>query len=82
VREIVEAVRAVTGRPIPTVDAPPRAGDPAALVAKVDRAANVLGWRARRGDLRQIVGDAWAWKQRAKASVTQLAAKDLGAPLK
>ncbi len=82
VREIVEAARAVTGRTIATVDAPPRAGDPAALVAKVERAANVLGWRARRADLRLIVGDAWAWKQRAPASVTQRAAKDLGAPLK
>src|SRR4029079_17888705 len=65
VREIVEVARAVTGRPIATVDAPPRAGDPPALVAKVERAATVLGWRAKRTGLERIVGDAWAWKQRA-----------------
>ncbi len=66
IREVVEVARRVTGRPIATVDAPPRAGDPAALVAKVDRAANVLGWRAKRSDLSRIVSDAWAWKLRAE----------------
>lgn len=66
VREIVEVARRVTGRPIATHDAPPRAGDPAALVAKVDRAAKVLGWRATRSDLTRIVSDAWAWKLRAE----------------
>lgn len=66
VREIVEVARTVTGRPIAAVDAPPRAGDPAVLVAKVERAAQVLGWRATRSDLTRIVGDAWAWKQRAE----------------
>jgi UDP-glucose 4-epimerase len=66
VREIVEVARAVTGRPIATVDAPPRAGDPATLVAKVERAARVLGWRATRTELTRIVGDAWAWKLRAE----------------
>jgi UDP-glucose 4-epimerase len=66
VREIVEVARRVTGRPIATHDAPPRAGDPPALVAKVERAANVLGWRATRSDLTRIVSDAWAWKLRAE----------------
>lgn len=66
VREIVVAARAVTGRPIATVDAPTRAGDPAVLVAKVDRAERVLGWRAKRTELSRIIGDAWTWKQRAK----------------
>lgn len=80
VQEIIDAARAVTGRPVTAVDAPPRAGDPAVLVAKVERAAKVLGWHARRSDLRRIVGDAWAWKQRAPASGTLIAAKDLGAP--
>jgi len=80
VREIVEVARAVTGLPIATVDAPPRAGDPAVLVANVERAARVLGWRAKRAALARIVGDAWAWKRRAPASASLLSAKDLGAP--
>ncbi len=66
VREIVDVARAVTGRPIKAVDAPPRAGDPPVLVAKVERAARVLGWRAKRTELARIVGDAWAWKLRAE----------------
>jgi UDP-glucose 4-epimerase len=66
VREIVDVARSVTGRAITTVDAPPRAGDPAVLVAKVERAARVLGWRAKRTELTRIIGDAWAWKLRAE----------------
>ena len=66
VRELIEVARTVTGRPITAVDAPPRAGDPPTLVAKVDRAAKVLGWRATRTDLSRIIGDAWAWKLRAE----------------
>jgi UDP-glucose-4-epimerase GalE len=66
VREVIASVERVTGRPVPAVEAPPRAGDPAELVAKVERAAKVLGWRARRTELDAIVGDAWAWKLQAK----------------
>lgn len=64
VREVVGAVRRVTGRPVPVVEAPPRSGDPAELVAKVERARQVLGWTAKRTDLDVIVADAWAWKLR------------------
>jgi len=35
-------------------------------VAKVSRAAELLGWRATRTELREIVADAWAWKTRAQ----------------
>jgi UDP-glucose-4-epimerase GalE len=80
VRAIVEAARAVTGRTIATVDAPVRAGDPPTLVAKVDRAARVLGWRAKRTDLARIVGDAWAWMLRAPASVRPPGLDALGGP--
>jgi UDP-glucose 4-epimerase len=65
VREVVHAVERVTGRPVATIEAPARAGDPAELVAKVERAARILGWKARRSDLDTIVADAWAWKLRA-----------------
>jgi UDP-glucose 4-epimerase len=64
VREVVEAARRVTGKPIPTVDAPVRAGDPAELVAKVERAAKILGWKAKRADLGAIVEDAWRARQK------------------
>lgn len=66
VREVVASARKVTGKPIPIVEAEPRAGDPAELVAKVDRAKNALGWQPKRTDLDTIVADAWAWKQKAQ----------------
>lgn len=66
VREVVHAVERVTGREVPVTEAPPRAGDPAELVAKVERAERVLGWKARRTELDAVVADAWAWKLRAK----------------
>jgi UDP-glucose-4-epimerase GalE len=67
VREIKDAVERVTGKPVPVVESPRRAGDPAVLVAKVDRAASVLNWRAERTDLDSIVRDAWSWKIRPKS---------------
>jgi len=63
VREIVEAARRVTGRPVPTVERPRRPGDPPELVAAVGRAATVLGWRALRSSLDEILESAWRWHQ-------------------
>jgi UDP-glucose 4-epimerase len=62
VREVVEAVRGVTGRPVPTSDRERRAGDPAVLVASNAKAAEVLGWHPER-DLRSMVADAWAFTE-------------------
>src|SRR2546430_10052119 len=45
VLEVIEAGRAVTGHPIPTVVAPRRSGDPAVLVASSEAAGRALGWR-------------------------------------
>jgi UDP-glucose-4-epimerase GalE len=60
VREVVAAVESVAGRPVPTDEAPRRAGDPPVLVADSSRAGALLGWRAR-ADLTKIVEDAWRW---------------------
>jgi UDP-glucose 4-epimerase len=59
VREVIEAVRRVTGREIPEVTAGRRTGDPAVLVASAQRAHRLLGWRPSRADLDAIVADAW-----------------------
>jgi len=60
VREVVDAVARIGGRPVPTIDAGRRAGDPAAIWADPSRAAAVLGWRAQHG-LEAIVETAWSW---------------------
>ncbi len=49
----------MTGRPIPTIAAPRRPGDPAVLVASAERARARLGWRPARADLASIIRDAW-----------------------
>ncbi|WP_149359892.1 UDP-glucose 4-epimerase GalE [Lolliginicoccus suaedae] len=59
VREVIDACRRVTGRGIPAIDSPRRAGDPAVLIASSDRAMSELGWKPQRTDLDTIVGDAW-----------------------
>jgi UDP-glucose 4-epimerase len=60
VREVVAAVEQATGRTIEVVEAPRRAGDPAAVWADARKAEAVLGWRARRG-LDEIVDSAVRW---------------------
>jgi UDP-glucose 4-epimerase len=60
VREIVAAVRRVTGRSVPVRVERRRPGDPPCLVADVGRAAAELGWKAEIG-LDDIVTSAWTW---------------------
>ena len=59
VRQVVDAVRRISGRDFPVVEQPRRAGDPATLVADVARAKAVLGWQAQHSTLETIVRDAW-----------------------
>jgi len=67
VREVVEVCRRVTGREIPVVAGPRRAGDPAALVADPSRANRDLGWEPRFTTLEPIVETAWRWMTRRGA---------------
>ncbi|MFD0685471.1 UDP-glucose 4-epimerase GalE [Actinomadura fibrosa] len=60
VRAVIDVCREVTGREIPVVVGPRRAGDPAVLVASSDRIQSRLGWKPER-DLRAMVEDAWTF---------------------
>jgi len=63
VREVIDTVREVTDRDVPSrVDAR-RAGDPPRLVADASKVAAALGWAPRHSDLHAIVASAWAWHQ-------------------
>src|SRR3954463_10457125 len=64
VQEVVDAVRKVTGHPIPVEVGSRRAGDPAQLVAASDRIRADLGWTPKHTDLAGIVRDAWELTQR------------------
>jgi UDP-glucose 4-epimerase len=59
VQQVVDAVREVTGHPVPVEVGARRAGDPARLVASSDRIRGDLGWAPRHTDLTGIVRDAW-----------------------
>jgi len=61
VKEMIEAVREVTGRDFPVQVTPRRAGDPAVLIASSDKARSVLGWKPSRDNLQDIIGSAWTW---------------------
>jgi UDP-glucose 4-epimerase len=43
---------------------PPRAGDPARLVADPSRAKAALGWEPMVSDLNSIMRSAWSWRLR------------------
>ena len=61
VRQVIDAARKVTRHPIPAMETPRRAGDPAKLVASSDKAKRVLGWRPEHESLEEIIDSAWSW---------------------
>lgn len=69
VREVIEAVRRVTGHPVPVVAGARREGDPPVLVADARAARLALGWQPRYADLDTIVAHAWAWERRRAAAL-------------
>jgi UDP-glucose 4-epimerase len=64
VLEVIAAVRRASGRDFPIEIGDRRAGDPAALVANVDRIRATLDWRPQFADLDTIVTHALAWERR------------------
>lgn len=61
VRQVIDTCRKVTGHPIPAIESPRRAGDPAVLIASSTRAIEELGWNPTRSQIEHIVQDAWAF---------------------
>jgi UDP-glucose-4-epimerase GalE len=65
VRDILKAIAAETGREVPHVIKPRRAGDPTYLVADPSAAREVLKFSPQHSDLATIIRTAWAWHQKA-----------------
>jgi len=63
VREVIDSVQRVTGKPVKVEDFPRRPGDPAVLVASSEKITKELGWEPKFTELDQIIGSAWAWHQ-------------------
>jgi len=55
VREIIEAVKRISGRDFPVEIAPRRPGDPPKLIASSQKARELLGWAPTHSDLETII---------------------------
>jgi UDP-glucose 4-epimerase len=63
VLEVIRAVEKVTGKPVPHVIAPRRAGDPPALYADSSKAQRELNWTIQFPAIESIVATAWKWHE-------------------
>ena len=63
VKEVVETVRRVSGKDFKVRFVPRRPGDPASIVANVDKIRDQLGWRPAFDKLDAIVAQALAWER-------------------
>jgi UDP-glucose 4-epimerase len=73
VREVIEAARNVTAKPIPIIESPRRLGDPPVLVASSDQAKQILGWNPVRSDIDNIIRTAWAWRKVQNEMIGEIA---------
>lgn len=64
VKEVIQAVRNVTGHAIPVELAERRAGDPAQLVADSNLIKQELGWQPQYEKLEDIIEHAWEWEKK------------------
>jgi UDP-glucose 4-epimerase len=67
VLEVIDTVKRVSGVDFKVELADRRAGDPAQLVARSDRARSVLGWQPQHDQLATIVGHALQWERKLMA---------------
>ena len=68
IRQVLAAVKEVTGKPVPHAIVPRRPGDPPVLVADARNAKKVLGWEIRHLMLKNILETAWVWTQKHEQS--------------
>jgi UDP-glucose 4-epimerase len=63
VREVIDAVKQITGKNFPVIVDPRRAGDPPELVAASDKIRRELGWQPKH-DIHSSVRSAWDFFQK------------------
>lgn len=61
VRDVIQAVQSVSGKPIQTVESERRPGDPPALYADNQKVLRELGWKIKFPTVEDIVETAWRW---------------------
>jgi UDP-glucose 4-epimerase len=71
VREVIEAAKIVTGKPIPTVKVDRRPGDPAILIGSAAKAEKILGWQPDYPEIEVILEHAWRWHQKRHGAIAK-----------
>jgi UDP-glucose 4-epimerase len=61
VRQVIDAVKRVSGRDFQVVETARRPGDPAVLTSDATQARTELGWQPQMPGLEDIVATAWTW---------------------
>ena len=64
VKEVIETAKQVTGKNIKAIECDRRPGDPPALIGSGDKARQILGWKPKYPDLKDIITHAWNWHQK------------------
>lgn len=63
VREVLDTAARVSGRPVPSREAPRRPGDPSEVVADALRLKQRFRWVPRHDSLEEIIATAYRWEQ-------------------
>jgi UDP-glucose 4-epimerase len=61
VREVIDGIQRVTGKPVAVVESPRREGDPAVLIASSEKIRRELNWQPKFTGLDDILRSAWEW---------------------
>lgn len=72
VKKVIEATKQITKIDFPVYEVERRAGDPAILISKADKACTALGWKPRYQSLDKIILDAWNWEKKVQAQIIPL----------
>jgi UDP-glucose 4-epimerase len=67
VKEVIDAAKRITGKPINVIFGDRRAGDPPALVGSAAKAQSILDWQPKYADINLILQHAWQWHQKRHA---------------
>jgi UDP-arabinose 4-epimerase len=75
IREVISAIEVISGRHVPVIEGPRRAGDPATLIANPQLGQMMLGWTPDKSDLQTIVRTAWEWHQKRSFETIRVGAR-------
>ena len=64
VRDVIKMCEKISGKIIPAIEKPRRAGDPPRLVAAAEKAKRELDWKPQYPKLEDIVTTAWNWHKK------------------